>query len=254
MYCSTTAVKRGRNHGSAFHAEKETEMQSLKPYLQATVSRYLAERQITDRPETLKHFQVGLRRFIQWLAQHAPDIERFVDVTREHALAYAAFLNTEISAQTGKPLTTWTKRNYLAVVSQFFRQAAEWQWQDMPDHPLLLDSDRPKMPLSIPRYIPEEELARLMKAIRELPCVYQRAALLIARWSGARRTEITRLPLNCLDTYPDGTPRLHLPAGKMKRERIVPVNAEAAEAIRHVQSLRQEEGDRGFCDDQTGSE
>ena len=124
----------------------------------------------------------------------------------------------------------------------------------MPDHPLLLDSDRPKMPLSIPRYIPEEELARLMKAIRELPCVYQRAALLIARWSGARRTEITRLPLNCLDTYPDGTPRLHLPAGKMKRERIVPVNAEAAEAIRHVQSLRQEEGDRGFCDDQTGSE
>lgn len=118
--------------------------------------------------------------------------------------------------------------------------------------PLLLDSDRPKMPLSMPRYIPDEELARLMKAVRALLCPYQRAALLIARWSGARRDEIARLSLNCLDAYPDGTPRLHLPVGKMKRERVVPVNTEAAEAIRQVQTLRQEECDRGFRDDQTG--
>ena len=133
-----------------------------------------------------------------------------------------------------------------------FQQAAEWQWEDMPDRPLLLDSDRPKMPLSMPRYIPDEELARLMKAVRALLCPYQRAALLIARWSGARRDEIARLSLNCLDAYPDGTPRLHLPVGKMKRERVVPVNTEAAEAIRQVQTLRQEECDRGFRDTQTG--
>ncbi len=83
---------------------------------------------------------------MQWLSQTAPDIESFAEVTREHALTYAAFLETEISPRTGKPLTAWTKRNYLAAVSQFFRQAAEWQWQGMPDHPLLLDSDRPKSP------------------------------------------------------------------------------------------------------------
>lgn len=39
----------------------------------------------------------------------------------------------------------------------------------------------------------------------------------------------------------------------MKRERIVPVNPEAAEAIRQVQALRQEEHDRGFRDTQTGT-
>lgn len=234
------------------YAMRETVLPS-KPQLHAAVSRYLATRRVTDRPATLQHFQVGLRRFMQWLTQTAPEIERFAEVTREQVLAYAAFLETEISTQTGKPLTAWTKRNYLAAVSQFFQQAAEWQWEDMPDRPLLLDSDRPKMPLSIPRYIPDAELTRLMEAIRALPCLYQRAALFIARWSGARRDEIARLSLSCLDAYPDGTPRLHLPAGKMKRERIVPVNPEAAEAIRQVQALRQEEHDRGFRDTQTGT-
>jgi integrase len=231
---------------------KDTVMQPFKPRLQATVFRYLAERQITDRPATLQHFKVGLRRFMQWLAQAAPDLESFAEVTREQVLDYAAFLETEISSQTGKPLTAWTKRNYLAAVKLFFQQGAEWQWEDMPDHALLLDSDRPKMPLNVPRYIPNDELAPLMEAIRKLPCPYQRAALLIARWSGARRDEIARLPLSCLDFYPDGTPRLHIPAGKMKRERMVPLNEEAAHAIQEVQAIRQGERDRGFQDTQTG--
>jgi hypothetical protein len=87
-------------------------------------------------------------------------------------------------------------------------------------------------------------------AIRDLPCPYQRAALLVARWSGARLGEIRRLALDCLDQYPDGTPRLRLPAGKMKRERSIPVNEEAAAAIQALQGDRA--GERGFRDDQTG--
>jgi hypothetical protein len=121
------------------YGEKEMGVQPEKPRLQATVSRHLAKRQVTDRPATLQHFKVGLRRFMQWLAQTAPDLESFAEITREQALAYAAFLETEISSQTGKPLTAWTKRNYLAAVKQFFQQGAEWQWEDVPDHPLLLD-------------------------------------------------------------------------------------------------------------------
>jgi hypothetical protein len=43
-----------------------------------------------------------------------------------------------------------------------------------------------------------------------MAAVTRRAALLVARWSGARRTEIQKLPLDCLDRYPDGTPRPRL--------------------------------------------
>jgi hypothetical protein len=38
----------------------------------------------------------------------------------------------------------------------------------------------------------------------ELPDLYQRAALIVARWSGARRDEIRRLAVDCLDSGPDG--------------------------------------------------
>jgi hypothetical protein len=102
----------------------------------------------------------------------------------------------------------------------------------------------------VPRYIPEDELERLMTAIRALPCPYQRAALLIARWSGARRDEIRRLSVDCLEAYPDGTPRLRIPAGKTRQERLVPLNEEVAEAIRVLQADRR--GERGFRDDLTG--
>jgi Phage integrase family len=91
-----------------------------------------------------------------------------------------------------------------------------------------------------------------MTTIRTLDCPYQRAALLIARWSGARRGEIRRLPFDCLDRYPDGTPRLHIPVGKTYSERLVPVTEEAAHAIGMLQSGRK--GERGFSDAESGKE
>jgi integrase len=139
-------------------------------------------------------------------------------------LEYAEAMKTIISPQTGKPLGVVSRRGQLSRLSVFLEDIATWGWEDAPQRPLFVKGDLPKRPQRIPRYIPEQELDRLMMAIRALPCPFQRAALLTARWSGARREEIGRLSLECLDRYPDGTARLHLPAGKTKRERIVPLN------------------------------
>ncbi len=152
----------------------------------------------------------------------------------------------------GKPYAAQTKYGLLSRLSVFFQDTISWEWEDVPNRPPLLHGDLPKLPKAIPRYIPQEELAQLMPAIRALDCPYQRAALLIARWCGARREEIQRLGVDCLDSYPDGTPRLRIPAGKTKKERIVPLNEEAAEAIRHLQQARK--GERGLLDRQTRME
>jgi hypothetical protein len=90
-----------------------------------------------------------------------------------------------------------------------------------------------------------------MAAIASLPCPYQRTALLIARWSGARRGEIQRLAVDCLDQYPDGTPRLRIPSGKTYRERIVPLHDEAAAAIRELVAVRTAAAERPFIDEVT---
>jgi site-specific recombinase XerD len=124
----------------------------------------------------------------------------------------------------------------------------------VPGRALLVPGDLPKDVRRVPRFIPEDELARLMEAIRQLDCPAQRAALLVARWCGARRSEIQRLELDCLDRYPDGTARLRIPAGKTREERVVPLNEEAAEAIRALQAERRTHLDRGLPDELTGAE
>ena len=90
----------------------------------------------------------------------------------------------------------------------------------VPSRPLLGRSDLPRLPSRLPRFIPRDELDRLMKAIGELGNPHQRTALLLLRWSGARRNEIRRLAIDCLDAYPDGYPRLRIPV-KTYTERMI---------------------------------
>lgn len=230
---------------------------SLKPQMEAVVQRYLTFRRLTDRPSTIHHFDQSTQRFIAWLTHAYPHIETFAQITRDILLEYAEVLNTMTSPYTGRPLTIYTIRGELSNLAVFFQDTARWEWEQVPGRPLLQVGDLPKMPYRIPRYIPDEELGPLMQVIRELECPYQRAALLIARWSGARRDEIRRLCIDCLDQYPDGTYRLRIPAGKTRRERIIPLNDEAAEAIRALQARRRgEQGiykERGFRDPLTGT-
>ncbi len=221
-----------------------------KPKMEAVAKRYLAARRLTDRPATLERIDSTLRELIGWAAQAYPEIESFAELTRAHILEFLEALNARIAPKTGLPLAQSSKLRRMSCLSVFFREVATWEWEDVPVRPLLGIGDLPKVAQRIPRYIPEDELARLMVAVRELECPYQRAALLIARWSGARRNEIRRLELNCLDQYPDGTPRLHIPAGKTKQERLVPLNEEAAALIRLIQA--KQPVNRGFRDDVTG--
>jgi integrase len=220
------------------------------PGMQRTIDRYLAVYRLTRQPATVKSLDLTLRQFGGWIEQAHPEIDTFAQVTRDHVLEYAEVLNTRKGVDTKRPLTSSSKRGILSRLAQFFRDAAHWGWEDAPSRPLLQKGELPKLPQRIPRYIPEAELERLMGAIRALDCPYQRAALLIARWSGARRGEIRRLSVDCLDHYPDGTPRLHIPTGKTYQERMVPIHEEAASAIGVLQALRK--GERGFTDPKTG--
>ncbi len=221
-----------------------------QPRMQEVLVRYLATRRLTDQPSTVDKLDLSIRQLAVWIEQTYPEIETFAEVTREHILEYAHMLDTRLGVDTKQPLASSSKCQALTKLAQFFREVSYWEWEDVPTRPLLLPGDLPKRPLRIPRYIPEQELERLMGAIRTLDCPYQQASLLIARWSGARRGEIRRLEVDCLDSYPDGTPRLRIPAGKTYQERVVPVHEEAAAGIRTLQARNR--GERGLTDRKTG--
>jgi integrase len=231
-----------------------TEAQATNPRMTAVIEHYLAERLLDSEPSTVKALEVDLGRFVTWIAGAHPDLETLADVTRDHVTAYAEALRTMIGRRTKRPLADLTRRGALATLSVFFQDVIRRGYADVPSHPLLYAGDIPKVPQRIPRFIPDSELDRLVDAIRALACPYQRAALLVARWSGGRRSEIRRLAVDCLDSYPDGarTPRLRLPVGKTRRDRLVPIHPEAAAAIQHLQGMRQ--GERGLSDPKTGQE
>jgi integrase len=221
----------------------------VKPPMQAVLDHYLAPRRLTNQPGTIRNCYEALHQFVEWIAQSSPGIETWAEVSRDRVMEYAEAWNTFPTRTPGRPLAATTRLTRRSCLSTFFKDVVAWRWEHVPAYPLLVHGDLPKRPKRVPRYIPQDELARLMPAIRALKCPSQRPALLVARWSGARREEIQRLAVACLDSYPDGTPRLRIPAGKTRQERLVPLNQEAAEAIRQIQALRR--GERGLPARQT---
>ncbi|MFE7216825.1 tyrosine-type recombinase/integrase [Streptomyces sp. NPDC057611] len=205
------------------------------PAIAASVDRWLAGRlQSTDRAESVRNARDAFRYFLRWLSQSHPEMANLAELTRAHVESYLSHLHQRINQRTGRPLSARTRYGYISPLLQFFRESSQWGWTDAPARPLLGRSDLPKLPMRLPRFIPRNELDRLMQAVDELDDPHQRAALLLLRWSGARRGEIARLALDCLDAYPDGYPRLRIPVGKTYTERMIPLHRQAADVLREL--------------------
>jgi integrase len=227
---------------------------NMPPQMLAAAQKWLAARRLTDAPATVDKLELAVRVFGEWLGEHQPEITNFADVTREHCLAWIEHLAEAPTRTTGKPLGVISRIQRISGLSQFFRDTAAWQYADVPGHTLIGAGDAPKSSQKVPRFIPDRDLDKLMPVIDGIACPFQRAALLVARWSGARRTEIQRLPLDCLDRYPDGTARLRLSGRKTYTERIVPLHEDAAKALQTVIDLRKDAPERPFTDERTGEE
>lgn len=226
----------------------------LPPRMLAVAQKWLAARKLTDAPSTVDKLELAVRVFGNWLGENHPGITTFADVTRDHCLGWIGHIAEAPAERTGKPLGVMSRIQRISGLSQFFRDTAIWQYPDVPGYILIGAGDAPKFPQKVPRFIPDHELDKLMSVIDAIACPFQRAALLVARWSGARRTEIQRLPVDCLDRYPDGTPRLRLSGRKTYRERVVPLHEDAAEALQNVIDLRRHAPERPFTDERTGEE
>ena len=158
-----------------------------------------------------------------WMAEAQPEMTSLADLHREHAEEFLCWLGTQTSQHTGALLSVSFRRSIVTLITRFVTETASWGWDDVPARVLFSHADIPKITHPLPRFIPDHELAALMTAVAHLPDPYQRAALIVARWSGARRDEIRRLAVDCLDTYPDGHPRLRIPVGKGYAERMIPL-------------------------------
>ncbi len=189
----------------------------------------------------MRHARDALRRLVTWMTDAHPEMTSLAELHREHAEEFLRWLGTRTNQQTGAPLSVSFRRGVVTLITRFVTETAAWSWDDVPARVLFTRADIPKINHPIPRFIPDHELAALMKAVDQLANPYQRAALIVARWSGARRDEIRRLAVDCLDTYPDGHPRLRIPVGKGHSERSIPLHPQAAEVLQPLIDIAREQ-------------
>ncbi|MGW2339493.1 tyrosine-type recombinase/integrase [Streptomyces sp. NPDC001661] len=224
-----------------------------KQRIDAAFERFLAERALVLRPESMSSLRGGLRRFGLWLDIERPHVDSLAQLCRADAVDFMESVHRLHKIKhPDQPLSRAYRAGIISTVAVFFRHAAIGEWKDMPTRPLITHADMPRVIERVPRFIPDDQLGPVMDRVRAVDCPLQRCALLVARWSGARRTEIRKLHLDCLDAYPDGTPRLRLAAGKALKERTVPLHEEAADAIRALVQRRHGEDDRGIHDPDMG--
>jgi len=226
------------------------------PKIRAVIERYLRLHLDAnlDRPQTVRHARDALRRLVNWMSEAHPEMASLADLHREHAEEFLGWLGTQTNQQTGAPLSISYRRGVVTLITRFVTETAAWGWDDVPARVLFTRGDIPKIPKPLPRFIPDHELAKLMTAVEQLPNPYQRAALIVARWSVARRDEIRRLAIDCLDTYPDGHPRLRIPVGKGYAERMIPLHPQAADALQPLIDLARQQGGRRRYDPSAGRE
>ena len=141
----------------------------LPPRMQVVADRWLAARRLMDAPSTVEKLELAVRRFGQWLGEHHPEIVCYADVTRDHCMAWAQHLAEDPAEKTGRPLGPASRIQRVSGLSLMFRDAAAWEYDDVPRFAPITSRDVPKLPKRIPRFIPDHELELVMPVINQRP-------------------------------------------------------------------------------------
>lgn len=216
------------------------------------VIRYRKQCQNIKEASTVDGAFRAIHRFIFWLEEVYPQVLNLNQVTRKHIEEYMHYQKEKGSDKWGKPFSTNAMIGLLSPLKVFFDETLAWGYEDVPQRKIMFDYDLPRRPKALPRYIPQKELEKLMESVKKLECPYQRNAIILLRWTGARREEIQRIDINALDYYEDGSPKILIPIGKTNESRWIPLSKEGEIAFKELLEIRKNAGNvKGLVDRKT---
>jgi site-specific recombinase XerD len=173
-----------------------------------------------------------VRLFLTYLGTQYPEIRSLKQLRRDpHILAWLAFLRSHTP-----PLATIT-RMYRVICLRRLLEELAWT-QDLPELAHLLGRDDvPRKEQHLPRPMtPEQDQLVQQELLRRDDLLSN--ALLLMRHTGMRIGEGVDLSFDCLRAVGPGQWAIHVPLGKLKRERWVPVDAVVCQLVERIRSLR----------------
>jgi integrase len=173
-----------------------------------------------------------VRLFLTYLGAQYAEVHSLKQLRRDpHILGWLALLRSH-----RPPLATITRANYVIYLRRLLEELA-WT-QHLPDLAHLLGRDDvPRKEHHLPRPLtPEQDELVQQELLRRDDLLSN--ALLLLRHTGMRISECVDLSFDCLRLVGPGQWAIHVPLGKLKTERLVPVDSVVCQLVERIRSLR----------------
>lgn len=198
-----------------------------QPWLRQLVKRFMRWRIATGRSyPQLNRDITALQRLADALAAQAGPQATVEQFTRETIEAYLAML-VRLGLRE-------SSRSYdISSVATFLRTVRQHDWQpDLAAGAGVFPGDHPARPSALPRALSEFVMAQIEspQALAKLAQPH-RLIMQILIGTGLRITDAYRLEIDCLVRDAQGAPYLRYRNHKMKREAIVPIDEQLANAV-----------------------
>jgi len=183
-------------------------------------------------PATERNYNIAVRSFLVYLGAEHPKIIGLEQLRRDpHILGWMA----RMRAQT-PPLATATCIGRLIALRAICNELA-WTYKLAELAHLIRREDIPRSPQSLPRPLTAEQDQILQQELMRRNDLAANAFLLM-RHTGMRIGECVDLSYDCLHSISPNQWAIHVPLGKLKTERMVPVDAFVRDLVHRLRFFR----------------
>jgi len=183
-------------------------------------------------PESTRAYRGAARAFLMWLGAHHPDVISLHQLRRDpHILGWMAALRSRVPPLA--PVTYITKLIFLRGILSELAYTAQ-----LPElGQLLRRQDVPRYPRGLPRALPAEHDRLLQQELLRRNDLGSNFFLLL-RHTGMRIGEAADLAFDCLHTSGPHQWAIHVPLGKLKTERMVPIDSFTRDLVHRLRFFR----------------
>ena len=183
-------------------------------------------------PESTRLYRETVRKFLNYLGADHPEVQRLDQLRREpHILGWMSRLHSQVP-----PLETASYALRLLGLRGLCNELA-WTEQLPELAHLIRREDIPRLPQRLPRPLTAEQDELLQQEFRLRNDLGGNVFLLI-RHTGVRIGECADLSSDCLRSTGPNQWAIHVPLGKLKTERMVPVDPFVCEFVHRLRFFR----------------
>jgi integrase len=183
-------------------------------------------------PDTARHYRGTVHSFLSYLAVYHPEIKHLDQLRRDpHILGWMSRLRAQ-----KRPLATGSYINLLVALRAIVNDLA-WTNKNTELARLIRREDIPRAPQKLPRPLSAEQDQLLRQELLRRNDLGANAFLLI-RHTGMRIGECADLSWECLRSTGPNQWAIHVPLGKLKTERMVPVDASVSTLVQRLRFFR----------------